>query len=597
MAAIEQLSDGVNQESPDPVGDMLKAARSALLTVGLFSLAVNLAILVMPFYMFSVFFQVLPSESLSTLGWLALMVVVVLLVQMAIDIARSRMLAHVARWIDGQVGNRLFAISIERSLRRDSVADVSLLRNLQELRTFLSGPQVFAVMDAPWVPIFILVLFLMNFYIGLAALAVTLIALGLALASRFSTIGMRREAGQIDRQATAFADMAIRDADTIEALGMTRRVIRRWRQQNDRVIDMQGVVSRKAGTYFAFIKMSRMGSLAAVMTVAAVQMLSPDSDMEPGVMMAALLLVGRCIMPLEMLINSWDNIARAGQCLKGLREILKSRSGRWIESITPPETRGRLDVLHAAYRPPNASRLILNRVTFTLQPGESLGIIGHTAAGKSTLARLLTGIEAPSAGDVRLDGTMLNAWPAQERGRVVGYLPQRVELMAGTVFENVTRFETDATEGAAWKAIDLAGVRTMVEGLSHGLETEVGEGGGFLSGGQRQGLGLARAVYGNVKLLVLDEPNSSLDMEGEAALGSALKALKAQGTTVVVILHRPSILHHVDHILVLNQGTVEKVAPRDEMLPLLRRISGTVGERPEASSDPPQQPPQVERGD
>ena len=597
MATTEQLADGVDRDSPDPIGDMLKTARGALITVGLFSLAVNLAILVMPFYMFSVFFQVLPSESLSTLGWLALMVVWVLLVQMTIDIARSRMLAHVARWIDAQVGSRLFALSIERSLQRGSLADISLLRNLQELRSFLSGPQVFAVMDAPWVPIFILVLFLMNLYIGLAALVVTVIAVALALASRLSTIGMRREAGQIDRQATAFAEMAIRDADTIEALGMTRRVIRRWRRQNDRVIDMQGIVSRKAGTYFAFIKMSRMGSLAAVMTVAAVQMLSPDSDMQPGVMMAALLLVGRCIMPLEMLVNSWDNIARAVLCLKGLREVLKSGPGRWIETITPAETQGRLDVLHVAYRPPASSQLILNRITFTLQPGESLGVIGHTAAGKSTLARLLTGIEAPSAGDIRLDGTMLNAWPAQERGRIVGYLPQRVELMAGSVFENVTRFETDATQEAAWKAIDLAGVRPLVEGLPHGLETQVGEGGGFLSGGQRQGLGLARAVYGRVKLLVLDEPNANLDMEGEAALANTLGALKAQGTTVVVILHRPSILHHVDHIMVLNQGSVEKVAPRDDMLPLLRRISGTVGERPGARNDPSQQPPQVGSGD
>ena len=579
MAAIDQAVHGFGEDTADPVGEMLKTVRGALIAAGVFSLVVNMAILVMPFYMFSVFIQVLPSESMSTLGWLALIVVWVLLVQMAVDIARSLMLAQVARWVDSRIGSQLFAMSIERSIPRGSQADMSLLKGLQNLRTFVSSPQVFVIMDAPWVPMFLLVLFMMDYYIGLTALVVTLVAFGLTLGARLTTVRMRREAGAISGRAMSFADMAIRDADTIEALGMSRRMIRRWRQDIDRVIDMQSVVSRRAGVFYAFVKMSRVASLAAVMTVACVQMLNPNSGMAPGVMMAALLLVGRCIMPLELLVNSYDNIVQAFSTMRGLRRILGSSPGRWIENITPAEPLGRLHVLNLAYRPETAPRLILNRITFSLQPGESLGIIGHTAAGKSSLARLLTGIEAPTGGDVRLDGTMLSAWPAAERGRHIGYLPQRVELMAGTVFENVTRFETDATEEDAWKAVDLAGVRPVVEALPDGLYSQVGEGGGFLSGGQRQSLGLARAVYGPVKLVILDEPNANLDTSGEAALMTAVTALKARGVTVVVILHRPSILHHVDHIMVLQDGTIQKMAPRDEMLPLLRMISDNVGER------------------
>jgi ABC-type protease/lipase transport system fused ATPase/permease subunit len=211
----------------------------------------------------------------------------------------------------------------------------------------------------------------------------------------------------------------------------------------------------------------------------------------------------------------------------------------------------------------------LNRVSFQLQPGESLAVLGPTASGKSSLARLLIGIEAPSAGDVRMDGTMLHAWDATDRGKHIGYLPQHVQLMTGTVFENISRYSPDATEESVWRAVDLAGARSVVEAFPEGLHSAVGEDGGFLSGGQRQRIGLARAVYGNVKLVVLDEPNANLDSAGEQALSDALVKLKKQGVTVVVILHRPNILSVVDYIMVMQNGGIQKFAPRDEMLPLI----------------------------
>ncbi len=579
MAAIDaQWSDEALANSRDPLGDMMRAARGAFVAAAAFSFAVNIAILAMPFYMFSVFTLVLPTESLGTLGLLGLVVVWVLAVQLAIDVARTLLLGHVARWIDRRVGRRLFDLSIRRSIPRGAAADMTLMSRLQRLRQFIASPRIFVVMDAPWVPVFVLVLFVMNVWIGLTALAVMSIVLVLAIGSRLATDKIRRDAGAAAAGANALAGMAIRNADSMEALGMTGRVVQRWRATNDRMIELQAVASRRAGLFHAFVKMMRVGSMAAVITVAAVQMFQPESAMAPGVMMAALLLVGRCIMPLELVVGSSDEIVDALRSFRMLREALKADDSAWRESIVPSAPEGRLEVVDLVYRPPNVSRTILNRVRFALKPGESLGIVGPTASGKSSLARLLTGIEAPTAGDVRLDGTMLHAWPSEERGRHVGYLPQRVELMAGTVFENVTRFEIDADEEAAWRAIDLAGARPVVEALSGGLYAEVGENGGFLSGGQRQRIGLARALYGDVRLVVLDEPNANLDAQGEEALVGALKALKARGTTVAVILHRPSILNHVDYIMVLRDGGIQKFAPRAEMLPLITGIARTVGE-------------------
>jgi len=291
--------------------------------------------------------------------------------------------------------------------------------------------------------------------------------------------------------------------------------------------------------------------------------------MAPGTMMASMLLVTRCVMPLEVLVNSWDSIHGAFRSIGQLSEVLSKRNAGWTEAITTDDPAGHVSVLDLVYNPSNASRVILNRVSFQLPPGESLAILGATASGKSSLARMLVGIEKPSSGDVRLDGTMLHAWDPADRGRHIGYLPQHVELMTGSVFENISRFDLNATEEEVWRAIDLAGAREVIEALPDGLATEVGDGGGFLSGGQKQRGGLARAVFGDVKLVVLDEPNANLDASGEKALSDAIVALKEKGVTVVVILHRPNVLSVVDYILVMRDGGIQKFAPRDEMLPLI----------------------------
>lgn len=597
MAATDSgWSDRVAANSQDPLGDMLRAAKGAFVAAAVFSFIVNMSILVMPFYMYNLFRRVIPTESYETL-WLLLMVVVwVLTIQVFVEYARTLLLEKVSRWIDAQVGYRLFELSVQHSIPRGLGADMGLLSKLQSVRMFISSPQVFIAMDAPWVPVFLVVLFVLNFYIGLTALIVVLIAVGLAIGKRFATEHVLADAGRAASKAQNLASAAIRNAETTEVLGMTDRVIGEWRKFNDRAVEKQAVASRRSGIFQAFVKFMRMGSMAAVMTVAMSQIFDPTSGMAPGTMMASMLLVMRCVMPLEILISSWDNIVGAIQSIKTLRESLKQGSERWTEAITPEDPQGHLSVQDLLYDPPEASRAILNRVSFQLKPGESLAILGPTASGKSSLARMLVGIEAPSAGDVRLDGTMLHAWDRTDRGKHIGYLPQHVQLMTGTVFENVSRFSPDATEESVWRAIDLAGARAVIEAFPDALQTDVGEGGAFLSGGQRQRVGLARAVYGNVKLVILDEPNANLDATGEKALSDALVALKARDVTVVVILHRPNILSVVDYIMVMRDGGIQKFAPRDEMLPLIGVVpQATVKEaQPAKKVEGPDEPKRAE---
>jgi PrtD family type I secretion system ABC transporter len=564
-----EWSNQLSADSRDPLGDMLRAAKGAFVAAAVFSFIVNMAILVMPFYMFNLFRRVIPTESYETL-WLLLMVVVwVLAISITIEYARTVLLEKVARWVDKQIGIQLFELSMKQSVPRGNGADMGLLQKLQSVRLFLSSPQVFVAIDAPWVPVFIVVLFALNFYIGLTALIVVLLAVGLAVGKRFATEGLLAEASRAASRAQKLANGSIRNAEITETLGMSDRVISEWSRYNGIAVELQAKASRRSGIFQAFVKFIRMGSMAAVMTVAMMQIFDPTSGMAPGTMMASMLLVTRCVMPLEVLVNSWDSIHGAFRSIGQLSEVLSKRNAGWTEAITTDDPAGHVSVLDLVYNPSNASRVILNRVSLQLQPGESLAILGATASGKSSLARMLVGIEKPSSGDVRLDGTMLHAWDPADRGRHIGYLPQHVELMTGSVFENISSFYLNATEEEVWRAIDLAGAREVIEALPDGLATEVGDGGGFLSGGQKQRVGLARAVFGDVKLVVLDEPNANLDASGEKALSDAIVALKEKGVTVVVILHRPNVLSVVDYILVMRDGGIQKFAPRDEMLPLI----------------------------
>ncbi len=587
-ASSQEKANTLPADSQDLLGDLLRASKGAMIAGLVFSFIVNMAILVMPFYMYNLFLRVLPTENFTTLYMLLMVVVWVLGASILVEHARTVLLGKVSQWIDRQIGERLFMISLEKSVPRGAGAETSLLAKLQSVRFFISSPQVFVAADAVWVPIFVAVLFAMNFQIGLTALFVVMTAVGLAVGKRIATDRVLADAGRAATKAQGLAGMAVRNAETIETLGMSNRVIEGWHRFNDRALELQAMASRRSGIFQALVKFVRMGSMAAIMTVAMMQIFSEDSRMAPGLMMASMLLVMRCVMPLEILVNSWDNLVESFRSIAFLRRALREGSSGWTEGVTPPDPTGHLGVRDLVYDPPEASRVILNRVAFQLQPGDSLAILGPTASGKSSLARMLVGIEAPTSGDVRLDGTVLHAWEETNRGLHIGYLPQHVQLLTGTVFENISRFSEGATEEEVWRAADCAGVRAVIEGLPNGLYTEVGLDGGFLSGGQKQRVGLARAVYGNVKLVVLDEPNAHLDAAGEQALHDALVVLKERGVTVIVILHRPNILSVVDYIMVMRDGGIQKFAPRDEMLPLIGIVPPKQVEHDPAAKPGPQ---------
>lgn len=560
----------ISMTEGNPLAEVLRACKSAFFTAAVFSFFVNILILTMPLYMFSLFMRVLGSGSLTTLFMLAIMAFSALLIQAFIDIARTYLFVQVSAWIDAQIGEKLLDISIKDSLPRGNGASTGLLQKLNSLRTFLAGQQVYMLMDAPWVPIFIGVLFMMNTAIGTAAFIIASIMLFLAFLNKWVSDPALDEANSASMASYSVAGAAVNNADVVEAMGMRQPLMARWSRYNATALRLQGVASRYSGIIQAFVKMMRMLSIMSVMTVAAIQILDPESGLSRGAMMASILLVSRALMPIDSLVSSWPMVTAALDNYKEISAALEKDHATIRELVTPPAPIGDLLVQNLAYQPPGSRRAILNRISFHLKPGEALGIVGPSASGKSTLARFLVGLENPNFGVVRFDGTDIKLWPTESRGQYIGYLPQDVSLLNGNIRENISRFAPDPSAEAVIEAAEMAGVHSMIQHFPHGYGTPIGAGGSLLSGGERQRIGLARAVYGNPKIVVLDEPNANLDVAGEEALAETIEELKRRGTTVVVILHRPNILKSVDYIMVMRDGAIQKLAPRDEMLPILQ---------------------------
>jgi len=562
---------GARGVAPPAQGDTaltrtVRACRSQFMVVGLFSLVVNLLQLTTSIYMMQVYDRVLATRNTDTLLYLTLITFGALALLAILEAMRGQIMQRAAAWIEQTVAPEGFTRAIESQLRGRTYR-MEALRDLAVCRGFVSSPAMLSIYDVPWVPIYLAFIFLLHPMLGWVAVAGAVLLFGLTLVNEATTSALLRKANAAAAQAQRRSESVVRNAEVIDSMGMMPAVLHRWREATWKGIPDQQRAADRAGIVLALTKFFRLGVQVAILGVGAVLVL--NNEMTSGSMIAGSIIMGRALAPVEQLIGGWKQLVAARTAYRRLKGFLSLPRLR-PPGIPLPEPEGRLTAERVSFGFPGQQVPVIKGVTFALEPGESLAVIGPSAAGKTTLIRLLCGSYEPVAGSVRLDGANVFQWQREDFGRHIGYMPQDVELFDGTVFENIARLQ-DAEPDRVYEAAKLAGCHEMILRLPKGYETEIGEGGTHLSGGQRQMVGLARALFGNPKLLILDEPNSNLDGDAESVLVETLRHLKERGTTVVVVSHRPSLVQGVDKVLLLRDGAVEIFGPRAEVM---KRVAG-----------------------
>src|SRR3954469_4929383 len=539
----------------------LRACRKQFFLVGVFSGVVNLLQLTTSIYMMQVFDRVLASRILDTLYFLSLIAIGATLVLALLEAVRGQVMQRLAAWVEHRVAPEGFVRAIESALRGRPYR-MEALRDLAVCRGYLGSPGALSLYDVPWVPIYLGFIFLLHPMMGLIALGGAVLLFGLTLVSELSTSKLLKEANTAAMASQRRADSIARNAEVIDSMGMLPAVIGRWRESVAAMTVPQQRAADRAAMLVAATKFFRLAVQIAILGVGAYLVL--QQQLTSGASIAGSIIMGRALAPVEQMIGGWKQLVSARQSFRRLQAFLAMPRLR-PAGLPLPEPTGRLSVERVSYAFPGQGVALIKGVNFALSPGESLAVIGPSAAGKTTLIRLLIGTLAPSAGTVRLDGADVYQWMREDFGRHVGYLPQDVELFDGTVFSNIARLQEVEPE-EVYDAARLAGCHEMILRLPNGYDTEIGEGGLYLSGGQRQLVGLARAMFGRPKLVVFDEPNSNLDGDSEAALTTALERLKEQGTTVILVSHRPTLVQGVDKVLLLKDGGLEMFGPRAEVL-------------------------------
>ncbi|NNG02987.1 MAG: type I secretion system permease/ATPase [Inquilinus sp.] len=552
--------------------EALAACRTAFLWVLIAGIAVNALMLVSPIYMMQIFDRVLSSGRTETLIYLTMIAAFALLVLGILDAMRQQVLVRIGGWLDRTLGPKLIDSSV-RGTVTGLAPSAQPLQDLAQVRGFIGGNGILALIDAPWTPIFIAVIWLMHPWLGMLAAAAAVFLFTLALINELATRGPLKRASEAQVEAQNEVVSALRNAELLQALGMLPALLARWRHSQGRSIDGQRAAGDRAATIIGTSKFTRLFVQVAILGLGAHLVLR--AELTPGSMIAASILLGRCLAPVEQAIGAWKGFVTARTAQARLARLVAAVPAEPPRMELPPPE-GRLQADGVVYTPGPGAPPILKRVSFYLAPGHSLGLIGPSGGGKSTLCRLLVGAALPTAGHVRLDGTEIHSWDRAQFGRHVGYLPQAVELFRATVRENIARLaEGDPDRVVA--AARAAGADELIRRLPDGYETLIGDGQVRLSGGQRQRIGLARALYDDPRLLILDEPNANLDLEGEEALVTALAAAKARGATVVLVTHRPSLLSTIDTVMMLRDGAVELHGPRDEVL---KKVTGPRLARP-----------------
>ena len=555
--------------------------KSILLFVGLFSFCINLLLLVGPIYMLQVYDRVLASGSMPTLVYLTIAAVGLIFAGALLEAARARVLVRLAGRLDDVFDERMFDRIHEMTLRGDGGQSRSL-RDLETVRGFVTGAGLFFFFDAPWTPLFLAFVFMLHPGLFAVAFVGAVVLFVLAVITEFATRRPLGEAAGHHASASAFVESSARGVDAVEAMGMLPGLRRRWCENYSRGHQAQARASDYAGLLTAATKFVRPVLQIAILGVGAY--LAVAQQITGGAMIAASIIMGRALAPVEGAIGNWRNFVMARAAFGRIRKLL-STPPQPISDMPLPAPKGYLTVDKLVAAVPGGSVPIIKGISFALNAGDMLGIIGPSAAGKSSLAKLMIGVWAPSAGHVRLDGMDVSQWNHVELGPHLGYLPQEVELFEGTIAENIARF-SDGPPEATVEAAKRAGVHELILALENGYDTRVGPTGTTLSGGQRQRIGLARALYGNPAFIVLDEPNSNLDSEGENALRDALMELRLLGSTIVIVAHRPSVLAMVDNLLVLREGKIDAFGSREEIMSRLSSNTAQTSKKTAAAMRP-----------
>lgn len=546
------------------IAAVLKKSRSAFTGIFILSAALNVLLLGGAIYMMLVYDVVLPGGSLPTLWGLLLIVILVYLFQAAIDIVRNRLLSRVSATIDHDLGEEIFALVQTLAISRPGQGEsLQPIRDLDQVRNFLASGGPLAIADLPWMIFFITVLTLLHWALGLTVLLGGLTLLGLTFATDRLTRGPAELLTQKANQRLAVAEASRRHAEVLKAMAMGPHLQQRWTAQSRGFLSAQQAMADTAATMGSSSKVLRMLLQSVVLTVGALLVI--DGAATGGVIFASSILASRALAPVEQAIGNWRGLTSARQSWRRLEGYLKE--GQPVDlTVDLPPPRQELRIEQLAVIPPGAAEPTLMSVSFRLEAGQVLGIIGPSGSGKSTLLKSLAGIWAATHGHIRLDGATLDQYAPKKRGQAIGYLPQNAELIDGNIAENIARFAPDAATSSIIAAARMADVHDLVKRMPQGYGTPVGSNGGFLSAGQRQRIALARALYGDPFLLLLDEPNSNLDPEGEAALAAAVEAVRARGGIVLLAAHRRSILAAADLVLHLAAGRVRSFGPREKLL-------------------------------
>ncbi|MEH6405628.1 MAG: type I secretion system permease/ATPase, partial [Sneathiella sp.] len=543
----------MRQKENTLLAETLSKAKQVFVIISVFGLGINLLMLTAPLFMMQVFDRVITSRNTDTLLMLMLIAIVALLTMSSLEAVRTYVLVRLSTWLEKRLGGAALTASILSTLKTAQDANIQGLRDLGTFRNFLTGPGVFPILDIPFSPIFLGIMFLLHPLLGAMALIGAAILFGIALFNEIMTRRLLGEAGRHTTTAMHQADAAARNADVIEAMGMMPNLIQKWNKSQEGALIEQGKASDRGGIIAAVSKFFRMVLQIGVSSAGA--WLVIQGDMSPGSMIAGSIIMGRALAPVEQAIGTWKGFLAARSAYARLKAKLNA-APETDQAMPLPRPTGAIDIEAVSYIHPGSSEPVLRNVSFNLKPGETVGLIGPTASGKSTLAKLIIGNLTPRSGHARLDNMDMSEWPSNDRGKYVGYLPQDIELFSGTIRENIARMGEGAPDDVI-AAATKAGVHEMILRMEKGYETQIGDGGASLSGGQRQRIALARAIFGNPCLLVLDEPNASLDSLGEAALMQAMTTLRAEGMTIVVIAHRPNVLKQVDKVVVLRNGMVD----------------------------------------